>query len=524
MPEMSPTMVLVFGGVLAVYLFVMYAIGFLAQRNVENVEDYVLAGRRLPVSLCAITIMATWFGAESLMTTADEVGKEGIRKAMLDPVGISLCLVLAGIFVAGPMWRMHLMTVPDFFQRRYGKSAEILSSLILVPSYFGWVAAQYVALALLMKQFFGVPYEYALIGVAVFGTGYTLMGGMWSVTWTDAIQMGFIIVGLLLMGYSLLEYLGGQAGLVAGGQRLIQEQAIERWHLTDHGEFWRDMATALAAIAIGSLGNLPMQDLMQRIFSAKSDVVARRACFVAGTGYAMMGLFPIALGMAAPLVIPEHFGEELENVVMLSAAKLFNPFFLLMFFLAIISAVLSTIVSAVMAPSAVMAQNLISPALQKIYGESLSVSTQLLLQRLCVVFVSAASVLLAFQGTGAYELVQGSYSMGLVGLFVPFVFGLHKARAPKAAAMASMLAGIGLWTLHFVCDWEFLFEPWLIEHGFAFPHELAGLLASGAAFFVTWAIVGSAEPHPVVLASRQPYVPPSIAAPEAGIVPRSEND
>ncbi len=497
MPEASTLpagMYYVFAGALVLYLIGMYAIGFAAQRRVKNVEDFVLAGRRLPMSLAAITIIATWFGAESLMTTADEVGNEGLRKAMLDPIGIATCLVLAGIFIAGPMWRMKILTVPDYFFRRFGKTAEIMSSLIIVPSYFGWVAAQFVALAQLLEVFFGVPKEVGIVLVATIGTGYTLLGGMWTITWTDAIQMTFILLGLLLLGHAVLVELGN--GTLSAGLDVMQN-GIEpqRWRIADPPTFWRDTLVAVSALAIGALGNLPMQDLMQRIFSAKSDRIASRACLVAGVGYLMMGVLPVGTGMAAHLLLPNS-GEEFDGVVMIVAAKLLNPAFLLIFFLAIVSAVLSTIVSAVMAPAAVMAHNLVEPVWRAVREDTPTQSGLLLLQRVAIVSVTAASAWLAYVGEGAYELVQGSYSMALVSLFVPFLVGMHVKGIPPLAAILAMVSGIAVWTLHMIVGWEFFLEPWLEPNGWPIPHELVGTLVSAVGFCAGWLIGGAADYNP----------------------------
>ncbi|WP_164104063.1 sodium:solute symporter family protein [Candidatus Laterigemmans baculatus] len=496
---LSETMLSVFAGALLLYLLAMYAIGYLAQRRIRNVEDFVLAGRRLPVSLATITIIATWFGAESLMTTADEVGNEGLRKAMLDPLGIALCLLLAGLFVAGPMWRMNLLTVPDFFFRRFGKRAEIVSSLILVPSYFGWVAAQFVALAQLLETFFGIPKEVGIGLVALFGTGYTLLGGMWTITWTDAVQIGFILLGLLILGWAVLVELGSGQPL-SGVDRLWNDTAEERWRIADPETFWRDTLTALSALAIGALGNLPMQDLMQRIFSAGSDRIAAKACLWASGGYLLMGVLPVGTGMAAHLLLPEATGE-LEDVVMVVASGLLSPLLLLVFFLAIVSAVLSTIVSAVLAPSAVMAHNLVEPLLRRQLGRKPSEQSLLLLQRASILAVAIASAWLSYSGEGAYELVQGSYSMALVGLFVPFLVGLRTRRAPATAAILSMIFGIGLWSLHMLLGWEIFFEPWLEPRGVPLPHELAATVASGLGFVLGWGLAGSnpVEADPVEL-------------------------
>ncbi|MBB3209093.1 SSS family transporter [Rhodopirellula rubra] len=482
----------VFAAALVVYCAGLYLIGWIARRKIRNVEDFVLAGRRLPTSLAAITIIATWFGAESLMTTADEVGNEGLRKAMLDPLGIALCLLLAGLFIAGPMWRMGILTVSDFFRQRYGKAAETIASLIIVPSYFGWVAAQFVALAQILEVFFGLPKDIGIFVVATIGTGYTLLGGMWTITWTDAIQMGLILVGLIVLGYAILIHLG-DGNMLAGVTTMRTDIAEHRWRIADPEKFWRDTMVAVSALAIGALGNLPMQDLMQRIFSAKSDSVAVKACLVAAAGYLLMGVLPVGTGMAAHLLLPRESGE-LDGVVVLVAAKLLNPTLLLVFFLAIVSAVLSTIVSAVMAPAAVMAHNLVEPALTRYRGQSLSQVNQLRLQRIAIASVTAVSAALAWSGQGAYELVQASYSMALVSLFVPFVCGIHWKSLPPQAAWHAMGWGIAVWTLHFVTGWELFFEPWFEPYGWVLPHELAGVLVSCLGLLFGIMIAGLTQP------------------------------
>ncbi|MFO1066779.1 MAG: sodium:solute symporter family protein [Pirellulales bacterium] len=463
-----------FGGALVVYLLVMYGLGFAAQRRVTDVEDYVLAGRGLSLGLTTLTIVATWFGAESLMTTADEVAAEGVRKALLDPLGISLCLVIAGLFIAGPMWRMNLMTIPDFFHHRYGKTAEVLSSLILVPSYFGWIAAQYAALALIISQIYGLPIEWCIVGTAILGTGYSLMGGMVSITWTDALQMLFIVAGLIILGYEGLRLLG-DGDMVPAVARVRNESDPRLWRIADDETAVRDWLAALSAVTIGSLGNLPVQDLMQRIFSARSDRTAARACLLGAAGYLMMGLLPIGTGLAAALLLDE---VPEEGVITAVAHRLLSGPLMIVFLLAIVSAVLSTIVSAVMAPAAVMAHNLIEPAM-KHRDPKLSAAGGLMLQRACVVGVAAAAMLLALSGRGAYELVQDAYAMSLVGMFVPFVGGLMLKRVTSTAAIASMGVGIGSWLLHVVMGWEhFVGGPWPV------PHEIVDTLLSGGAFWL----------------------------------------
>ncbi len=463
MEPLPNSLAIVFASVLAIYAIAMLVIGFIAQRRIQNVEDYVVAGRNLPTSLATLTIIATWFGAESLMTTADEVSQRGVRGAMLDPFGISLCLLIAGLLIAGPVWRLGLLTIPDFFRQRYGKSAELLSASILVPSYFGWIAAQYVALATMLDQLFGLPMAAGVIGVAGLAASYTLMGGMWSVTWTDTIQMLLIVVGLLVLGFEILMELG--AGSVWHGvDELRSGPEAAMWEISDDSHRQAGWMAAVTALAIGSLGNLPVQDLLQRICSSRSDRVARRACLLGAAGYLAMGAFPILAGLSAALLFQD---VPTEGVVTLLASKLLNPTLLLIFVLAIVSTVLSTVVSAVLAPAAVLAQNLVGPVCER-YSTKPSVDRALRHQRLSVLVIVIASTVIALLGEGTYELVESSYSLSLVGLFAPFVLGLFIRRTSTAAALISMSLGVGFWLLHVVSGWELFLEPWLAK---LFPQD-----------------------------------------------------
>ncbi len=450
---LSTGWIITYAIVLVIYTIAMYLVGWAAERRIASVDDYLVAGRQLPLPLATATLVATWFGAEVLLQTSDEVYTGGLRYAIMDPLGTGICLILAGWLVARPMWEMHLTTVPDFFYRKFGRATEIMAAIILVPSYLGWVAAQFEGLASLFEIIFGIPLVWGIILVAVLGTGYTVLGGMWSVAWTDAIQLAFIAVGLIILGYETATFLG-DGWMFSGLQRIWTEVPKERWEIISEGNRAEDILHACGALAIGALGNIPVQDLMQRMFAAKSATVARRACWISGTFYILLAAIPLTVALAANLVLPK--GDE-SSVITLMATKLLNPFLLLIFLLAVISAVLSTIDSATMAAASILGQNLI---LHFPYARrwKLSESTVLRLQRYCVVVIALLSLATAFSGKGAYELLKDAYSMTLVGLFVPLMAGLYWKNVTKQTILVSMLAGTISWCSHWWLDWEFALE------------------------------------------------------------------
>lgn len=430
----------VLGATLIIYLLVMYAIGWFAQSRVHDTADYLVAGRRLPLSLAWLTILATWFGAGTLLTAADEVYDSGLQATALDPLGAGVCLLIAGWFVAGPIWRMQLLTVPDLFLRSYGPRAELLAAMILVPSYFGWIAVQFTALAGILQMFFGIDPEMGILLVAVVGTGYTLMGGMWSVTLTDALQMSLVLGGLVLLAVTVLQEIGSGA-VVGGFERLLAETPDPQKVLIPTADLQTFMEW-FGLFVTGALGNIPAQDLMQRVFSSRSEQVARRACLIAGSMYLICGAMPPVLALSAHLLLPESVSQAVLPAL---AARLLSPAMSVVFLLAVLSAILSTIDSAILSPAGVLAQN--------VFPRFTSVPS-LKLNRISVLLVAGFSLLVAYAGEDAWSMLEEAYLMTLAGLFVPVMFGIHTLPRSQSAGIASMLAGIGSWILHPLCGWE----------------------------------------------------------------------
>jgi Na+/proline symporter len=460
------------GPAIVLYVVVLFAIAFWVRGRIRDEVDYVVAGRRLSLWLSAATLFATWYGAGTLLATADAVGSRGLRVAALDPIGAGLCLLLAGLFFAGPLWRMQILTLADFFRVRFGPRAEIVGSLIMVPGYFGWIAAQLVAVAAVLELYLGLGLGTGIALVALVGTGYTLIGGMWSVTVTDALQGALLVLGLLVTAAVVLAELGGGAPL-DGWLRLVHETPAERLTLipTD------DLAAFLSSVGLlcaGALGNLPGQDLTQRIFAARSASTARRACLVASAAYLAFGAIPLGLGLAAALLAPEAG----RAVLPLLAGLVLHPALAVVFVLAILSAVLSTLDSAILAPATVLAQNVFN-RLPK--GRA----APLLRNELAVLVVAAGSLAVAYAGEDAWSLLEPAYELGLVSLLVPLALGLWFRRGQERAALAAMIVGTALWTLHLALGWEWFAEPLLAGRGTLLPMGLScaalGLVAYGIA-------------------------------------------
>ncbi len=285
------------GILISVYVVLMIGLGLYAGGRVKNEEDYLVAGRRLPLWLAWGTLLATWFGAATVLGSSEAARAEGVRGTILDPFASGLALIVAGLCFARRLWEMKLLTVEDLFAQKYGRKTEFVSSVVQALGYLPWVAAQYLALAAIMGHFFGIDHTTAIIGAALFVTFLTMIGGMWSVTLTDTVQICVVLVSLVLLGVNFAAVMGN--GSVAAGIETTWEQTP-----TD----LRTLLPEAGLVALlgwfttwvnGVLGNIPGQDLMQRIFASRSGTVASRACILAGCVYIAFGLLPVGLGLAS---------------------------------------------------------------------------------------------------------------------------------------------------------------------------------------------------------------------------------
>ena len=143
------------GWAMAAYGLVMVILIGWAHRKVETAEDFVVAGRRLGTPLATATLLATWFGAGTLLTAADEVAMAGLSAATLDPLGAGLCLLLAGGFFARPLWRMKLTTLPEVFERRFGPFSQQGAALLMIPPHY--TGSGHLAVAYILELFLGFP-------------------------------------------------------------------------------------------------------------------------------------------------------------------------------------------------------------------------------------------------------------------------------------------------------------------------------------------------------------------------------
>ncbi len=419
-----------------IYLLITIAIGAYASRYVKTADDFMLAGRQLPLHMATTTVFATWFGSETVLGASSEFIQKGLIGVIEDPFGSSLCLILVGLFFAKAFYRMNLHTMADYFGRRFGKGSELASSICLIFSYFGWTAAQLAALGIIMQTVTGgaIVLEWGIVLGAAVVLFYTYIGGMWAISITDFFQTIVIVLGMAVIAYLLTDQ--------AGGLSVVLDSAPEGFFRMYPEGNAHAIMEYMAAWMIMSLGSIPQQDVFQRVMSSKNEKIAVQASIIGGLMYLSIAFLPLLVVLSAKVLYPHLLAKGAEQFlprVILEASPLYLQ---IIFFGALLSAILSTASGATLAPATILAENLIKPHIKPMSDKSL-----LLTARLSVLFVVVVSLVFALQGQDIYELVSSSSQLSLVSLFAPLVAGMLWQQSNATGAISGMAAGMVVWLL-----------------------------------------------------------------------------
>jgi solute:Na+ symporter, SSS family len=420
------------------YLLVTIAIGLVAAKRVKTSADFAIAGRHLPLAMIVTTTFATWFGAETVLGIPAKFVNSGLNGVVEDPFGAGGCLILVGLFFAGKLYRMNLLTISDYYRERYGRSVEIFCSIIIMVSYLGWVSAQVTALGLVFNLLSGgvisMPWGMTIGVVSVLA--YTLFGGMWSVAITDFMQMIILVVGLAI----LAVYAGDQAG---GADKVIALAVSQDLFKFLPEPNMKDILFFLAAAMTIMFGSIPQQDVFQRVMSANSLNAATKGPIIGGICYILFAFVPMFLVVSALIIMPEQAAQLIEEdpqKVLPTLVMTQMPFVMqVLFFGALLSAIKSCASATLLAPSVTFTENIWRQFFPH-QGDKQS----LLAMRVTVLVFSALVLLYAIQmqGSSIYEMVSGAYQVTLVGAFIPLLFGLYWAKATTQGAILSIVVRI----------------------------------------------------------------------------------
>ncbi|MCD2466723.1 MULTISPECIES: sodium:solute symporter [unclassified Streptomyces] len=444
--------------VIALYLAGMLAMGWWGMRRAKSKSEFLVAGRRLGPWMYSGTMAAIVLGGASTIGGVGLGYKYGLSGAWM-VFAIGLGLLALSVFFSARIARLKVYTVSEMLDLRYGGRAGVISGVVMWAYTLMLAVTSTIAYATIFDVLFDLPRTLAIVLGGTIVVAYSTLGGMWSITITDMVQFVVKTIGVLLL---LLPIAVVKAGGFAEMKAALPTSYFEP--LGIGGE------TIFTYVLIYTFGMLIGQDIWQRVFTARTDKVAKWGGTVAGTYCLAYALAGAVIGTAAKVLYPnlpsadDAFATIVKDELPMGVRGLVLA--------AALAAVMSTSSGALIA-CATVANNDIWSRLRGTVSADKDDHDEVKGNRAFILIMGVAVILIAIALNDVVQALTVAYNLLVGGLLVPILGGLLWRRGTVQGALAAVAVGglavIGLmWTYGILAN-----EP-----------VYYGLLASLAAYVI----------------------------------------
>ncbi len=409
----------------------------------KNLEDFFLASRRLPAFLVYLSLAASWFGATSTLVSTDEALETGLSSFWIMGVPAVLTVLILAFFLARPIRRLPIVSLPDLVELRYGRAVRHLAAILIIWYMAVLAASQMVAIGNFLKSFLGTSYLMSLVLGTFVVLVYSVFGGFFSVAITDALQFFLLVAGI----FGLFFFLSNTSSL-SEVSLLAPEVGKDNYF-----NFFFNFKENFLIVLSFTLAWIISPIAWQRIQAARTDRSARLGLFAsAGTFFLLYGIV-VLIGM---LSLPAFFSQKLEgplfSEIISSRAGIFLGGVL---FVAIVAAVMSTMDTAINTG----ALSLTRDVYQQIYSPS-GGKRIMLVSRLSTLLVGGLAFLVATRFQSILKTLGLASEIMAEGLFIPGVAMIFLKKKLPMAGFLSLLLGGGYSLLRFLCEVKLLPLSW----------------------------------------------------------------
>ncbi|HKX28419.1 MAG TPA: sodium:solute symporter family protein [Blastocatellia bacterium] len=422
-------------------------IGWLASRKVKSgaPEELIVAGRSMPVWLATLTMTATWVDGGYLLGTAEGTYKSSLASGIQGGLCFGISLILGGLFFARRMRQYEFTTLIDPFETRFGKR---WAAVLFLPALLGevfWSAELLVAIGSTFGVMLKMPLTTGILLSATVIIAYTMVGGMWSVAYTDAFQLGLVVIGLAFALPLALAAAGGFDAVWAGYLAARPERGGFFPPLHPSGSFWTSQTIVnwwdVSAMLV--LGGIPWNCYFQRVLSCQTPRKAQLHSLFAGALTIILTLPPLLLGMAAfkyawPADLLAQLQEQPANTLPLLLLHVTPPLIAFLGVGAIIGAVTSSFSSSILSAAAMVSWN----GCQRLLWPQLTGSQLNRLIRLSIVILGAVAVLLALKVQSVQALWFFTSDLVFVLLFPQLVSALFDPRVNRIGSITAFTVSL----------------------------------------------------------------------------------
>ena len=419
--------------VVIVYLIAMLFIGWYSSTKINSNTDFMVAGRRLGPFLMAGTLAATEIGGgSSLGVVQNGMSGYGLSAAWyIITMGIAFAILS---FIAPKFRAATVKTVPEYFRRRYGKESGFVTAIIMLLPLIGLTAGQFIASSVILSTMLGISYKVSVIIVAVVVTIYSIMGGLWSVTLTDFVQVFLIILGMLAAVPFALNYAGGWSAVVTN-------VTPETMNLFSGYDLFGIISLVIMYVGTFSVG----QEAVSRFYAAKNETAAKQGAWLAALLNFIYAFVPTILGIIVLALI--NMGKFSDKDFASVGARYALPILAIRTMPAIVCGLLfSGVISATMSSSdsdLLGAGSIFANDIYKIYIRPNAKSSEVMnVTKITMIIVGFLSLLIAlFNTKSIVSILMFCFTLRAAGSFFPYVMGHYWAKASKAGTIASLIFG-----------------------------------------------------------------------------------
>jgi high affinity choline transporter 7 len=408
-------------------LVLFLVVGVLSARKVKSgsASDMIVAGRNLPTWLALLTMTATWVDGGYLLGTAEGAFRTGIASGVQGGLCFGISLVLGGLFFSRRMRQLGFTTLIDPFESRFGKRwAAVLFIPAMLAEVF-WSAELLVAIGSSFDVILGIRLTSAILLAALVVTVYTMVGGLWSVAYTDLIQIGLVVLGLLA---ALPYILGSTGGLAASWTAYTAARPV----LPPRDLVWWDVCLMLV------LGGIPWNCYFQRVLSCRSARDAQRMSIYSGLLTMAFVVPPLLIGVSAVAS-----GRSIANpseVLPLMLKQVAPAWVATLGLLAIVGAVTSSFSASVLSAASMFSWN----CCKRLLWPTLSAGQMTLVLRASVAVLGGGALLMALKVQSVQALWFFTSDLVYVLLFPQLVGALFDPRANRIGSMAAFFVSLVL--------------------------------------------------------------------------------
>ncbi len=415
------------------YLGIMLLIGWIASKQISSNEDFLVAGRRLGPILMAGTLAATEIGGGSSMGVVEKAyGSWGLG-AIWYVVAMAITFIILSIFA--PKFRNSMVkTIPEFFRKRYGEAPGVVSAVIMILPLIGLTAIQFIASAVVLSVMTGFSYTISVIIVAAVVTTYSVLGGLWSVTLTDFVQMFLIVFGMFLV-IPFAIYNGG------GWENIAANIPTSKFSLTE-GIGW---GTIISLIVMYTASFAVGQEAVQKYFAAKTEKAAIQGSLLAASVFVVFAFIPAIIGLISYSMVQNGMLDG--TAIMQNGARYALPtlaiqtmpsYIVGILFAGLISATMSSADSDMLGAGSIFSNDI-----YKVYINKGASDKQLLrITQYTMVIIGVLSMVVALSNTQSIiAVLMFSFSLRAGGFFFPYILGHYWKKASWMGAMCSIILG-----------------------------------------------------------------------------------